>query len=134
VIRRIKVWSSAVSKFKERHPALKHGGYSATTLLPGEDSAAFEKLNQKLIAELTPVGALEDEIIADLARLIWRKQNLMTFRIAELAKARLAQIMESKVPTGFIDLRARGMNPDERQKAYHAADEQARQELGDIQN
>jgi hypothetical protein len=47
-------------------------------------------LHRGLIAELTPVGVLEEDIVADLARLIWRKQNLKTFRIAELAQ--LAQI------------------------------------------
>jgi hypothetical protein len=31
--------------------------------------------------EFTSVGALEEDIVAD-----WRKQNLSTFRIAELAK------------------------------------------------
>jgi hypothetical protein len=48
------------------------------TLLPGEDPAAFKKLHQKLIDELKPVGALEEDIVADIARLIWRKQNLAT--------------------------------------------------------
>ena len=33
------------------HPALKHGGYSDTTLLPGEDPAAFEKLHNDLIKD-----------------------------------------------------------------------------------
>jgi hypothetical protein len=30
---------------------VKHGGYSRTTLLPGEDPAAFEKLHNDLVAE-----------------------------------------------------------------------------------
>jgi len=60
-------------RIKKIHPALKHAGYSATALLPGEDRAAFEKLHHALIAEFTPVGALEEDIVADLARLLWRK-------------------------------------------------------------
>jgi hypothetical protein len=43
---------------------------------PGEDAVAFEKLHQKLINEFTPVGSLEEDIVADIARLTWRKQNL----------------------------------------------------------
>jgi hypothetical protein len=39
---------------KKLHPAIKHGAYSATALLPGEDSAAFTELHQKIIAELAP--------------------------------------------------------------------------------
>jgi hypothetical protein len=99
--------------FKTFHPALKHAGYSATTLLPGEDRGAFEKLHRELIAELAPVGALEEDIVADVARLTWRKRNLATCRIAELAKARRDEIYYCI-----------GDDP--------GADEQARQELGDI--
>src|SRR5262245_16284902 len=64
------------------HPALKHAGYSATTLLPGEDAAAFEKLHRYVIAELVPVGAGEKVLIAQIAHLTWRKLNLAIFRIA----------------------------------------------------
>lgn len=111
------------------HPAVKHAGYSATTLLPGEDPAAFEKLHQALTDEFTPVGALEEEIVADMARLTWRKQNLATFRIAELAKARRGQIVRQKVPEDsyFSD----DPEPAERRERRRAAEEQARQELGD---
>jgi hypothetical protein len=97
--------------FKKFPPALKHAGYSATTLLPGENRAAFEKLHRALVAELVPVGALEEDVVADLARLIWRKQNLDTCRIAELAKARRDQI---------------------EQPYLYGNDAQAREELGDV--
>src|SRR2546427_13135759 len=85
-------------------PALKHAVYSATTLLPGEDSAAFATLHRGLIAEFTPVGALEEDIVADIARLTWRKQNLATFRIAELAKKRHQTHQYEKVPGGPLML------------------------------
>ena len=73
------------NQIKKFHPALKHGAFSATAILPGEDPAAFRDLHQKLIVELTPIGALEDDIVATIARLLWRKKNLATLRIAELA-------------------------------------------------
>jgi hypothetical protein len=47
-------------------PALKHTGFSATSILPGECTAEFEELRQELVAELTPNGGLEDEIVATL--------------------------------------------------------------------
>lgn len=81
-----------------RSGSFEHAGYSATTLLPGEDSAAFEKLHRALIAEFSPVGTLEEDIVSDMARLIWRKQNLATFRIAELAQKRDEEIRREKVP------------------------------------
>lgn len=120
------------TRFNKVHPALKHAGYSATTLLPGEDSAAFEKLHRDLIAEFTPNGALEEDIVADLARLTWRKRNLTIFRIAELAKRRREQINCEKVPLpeSELDLLA-SINTPEQQEGYRAAEEQARRELGD---
>jgi hypothetical protein len=111
------------------HPALKHAGYSATTLLPGEDPAAFEKLHRALVDEFAPVGALEEEIVADMARLTWRKQNLATFRIAEMAKGRQSEIIREKLPEP--DYYISDMDPAERKERYRAAKEQARQELGD---
>ena len=53
-------------RFKKNHPALKHAAYSATTLLPGEDPAAFGKLRRALIAEFTPVGVFEEAIVAEI--------------------------------------------------------------------
>ena len=70
------------------HSALKHGGYSGTTLLPGEDRDAFEKLHRDLIAEFAPAGPAEEDIILTMARLLWRKQNLSTYKVVELVKNR----------------------------------------------
>jgi hypothetical protein len=122
-----------LTRLNKVHPALKHAGYSATTLLPGEDSAAFEKLHQALIAEFTPNGALEEEIVADIARLTWRKQNLATCRIAERVKMRRSQIYHEKVPPLDYCLNADVAERLQQEREGHrAAEEQARQELGDI--
>jgi hypothetical protein len=128
-----------LTRFNKVHPALKHAGYSATTLLPGEDSAAFETLHRALIAEFAPIGALEEDIVADIARLTWRKQNLQTFRIAELAKERHRKIAYEKVLRVDYDFSDNNfqiddydIDPAQRRKGYRAAEEQARQELGDI--
>jgi len=128
-----------LTRFNKVHPALKHAGYSATTLLPGEDSAAFESFHRALIAEFTPLGALEEEIVAYIARLTWRKQNLQTFRIAELAKERHRKIAYEKVLRVDYDFSDNDfqiddydIDPAQRRKGYRAAEEQARQELGDI--
>ena len=87
---------------KKYHSALKHGGYSVTGILPGESPAEFEKQHQELIAELSPNGALENDIVATVARLVWRKKNHGTFRIAENARARYQEIMQ-KVPADKMD-------------------------------
>jgi hypothetical protein len=74
------------------HPTLKHGGYSGMTLLPGEDPAEFQKLHQELIAEYVPVGRHEYDIVETIARLMWRKQCLWTYGLAEFARQRYSAI------------------------------------------
>ena len=82
--------SSARGKKTRKTPsAFKHGAYANTAVLDGEDPKEFEKLHRDLIAEFAPQGALEDHIIATMARLMWRKENLATNRLATL---RLQQI------------------------------------------
>lgn len=70
-------------KRPKENPALKHGGYSALTLLPGEDRFAFQKLRRELIEELKPRGRLEKEIVMDIARLVWRKRNLGKYELTQ---------------------------------------------------
>ena len=77
-----------------RHPALKHGAYSATAVLPGESRAEFEKLHRDLIAEYAPSGVSEDNIVTNMARFIWRNQNLLTLRISERARGRRKAIVD----------------------------------------
>jgi hypothetical protein len=92
------------ARVKKLHPALKHGGYCATGLLPGEDHTAFERLYQDLIADLRPDGPLENDIVASIARLYWRKQNLDTFRIAESARNRFQPLDQRKRPRRCVPL------------------------------
>ena len=125
--------------------ALKHGAYSTTAVLPGESQAAFEKLLRDLIAEFNPSGVVENDIVADMAHLVWRKQNLATLRIAEHAQSRRDAIRaaESYIPqkfsipplTGYLE----ESDPAEREKQIQDAKERAkdamdqlRKELGDF--
>jgi len=55
-----------VVHMKKPFSAYKHGGYTATAVLPGESGAEFEKLHRDIIAELDPVGALEEEPLRTL--------------------------------------------------------------------
>jgi hypothetical protein len=125
------------------HPALKHGGYSATTILPGEDVAAFEKLHRDLIAELSPKGVLEEDIVAEMAHLMWRKQNLAIFGRAERARERREAIRSQRAKDALAERNAANsrlserlrnpleLSPAEREAAAQAADELARTELGE---
>ena len=134
-------------------PALKHGVYSATALLPGENPAEFEQLHKELIAECTPAGVLEDEIVADLSRFLWRKKRLATLRIAKLARDRHSEIMQELTEQArAAEHRALVATPEDsdvsdttaeettddahytyygRKRIRQAADRQSKQELGD---
>jgi hypothetical protein len=127
------------NRHNQIHPALKHAGYAATSVLPGENAAEFEKLHRDLVAEFEPNGVLENEIVATMARLVWRKKNLATFRIAELARGRCAQIRREKVPEDKIDFSfptlgtvIERVDPVIREAAIRASIDQARKELGEI--
>jgi hypothetical protein len=140
---------------KKLHPALKHGGYSATVLLPGESVDAFEKLRQDLITNFAADGALEEDIVADAAGRLWHKQNRATFRAAELARQRYkaivsrgldklrgSDLIEEEKEEDKEALAYYGMTEEaelqrkamlaEREKAIRAADDIARNELGDM--
>ena len=114
VIRARDLWSNLVSKFKKkRHPALKHGGYSATALLPGENPAEFEELHQALIAELGLAGALEEE-------------NLATINRAEQAQAHWRRISAPDSPLRWSDSDRAKVDA-----AIQAARDQAVKDLGE---
>lgn len=118
-------------RVKKFHPALKHAGYSAAGLLPGENKAEFEKLHRDLIAEYAPNGVSEDDIVATMARVIWRKQNLETFRVAALAERRRQEIWQEKIPGNFPSFTLDNFDPAEREAAIRAAKDQVQRELGE---
>jgi hypothetical protein len=114
-------------------PALKHAGFSAASILPGECTAEFEKLHQELVAELTPNGGLENEIVATLARLFWRRRNLATFRVAKLAQQRMTQIRGTIAPT--IEAPKSDQSIEFERifgEKWRAAEDQGRKELGEL--
>jgi hypothetical protein len=120
----------------KNHPALKHGGYSTTTILPTESVAEFEKLHKDLTSELVPNGALADDIVATVTRMVWRKRNLPTFRIAEVARFKYEVIMRRELSRMLPD---QTPPPEFQGGDYSEADAEkfnaiydvARKELGD---
>jgi hypothetical protein len=112
-------------------PALKHGGYSNTTLLPGEDKAAFDKLHTDLIAEFGPSGPLEEDIVHTMARIVWRKQNLITYRLVEQTNKRYSQIRERYCPDPWRAVLGVQRDPEQIEQARPDLEKQARKELGD---
>jgi hypothetical protein len=100
-------------------------------ILPGEDQAEFEKLYRDIITDLRPDGPLEDDAVAQVALLLWRKQNLSIYRKAEIAR-RLCNV--SVEPRGAYSVRAPDMEEivaAECSSAVQAEEQSAREELGE---
>jgi hypothetical protein len=56
--------------------AVKHGLLSKDVLLPGEDEAALRELGERLLAELQPVGELEELLVEQIIAAVWRLRRL----------------------------------------------------------
>ncbi len=57
--------------------SLRHGLTSKVTVLPSEDKAAFQNLEQRLHADLLPVGDLEVVLVDRIASLLWRLRRIV---------------------------------------------------------
>lgn len=119
----------------KRHPALKHAGYSSAGLLPGEDAADFAKLHRELVAEFSPQGALEEEIVKAIAHCVWRRRNLATFRVAKRAQRYMRQ-MSAAAMQASDDASPSGHDPADLERRFmqkwNALEGQAREELGEF--
>jgi len=129
-----------MGKHTNRIPsALKHGIYSGIGLLPTESRAKFRKFRRQTFAELNLVGRLEEDIGEEIVRLEWRRQNLLTYDLAERARARRNAIQSELVPqVCYIDLLSplrsepdpENPTPEELRAAHRRADKRIRAELG----
>jgi len=104
-------------------PALKHGVYSGLGLLPGEDPVAFEKLRAEIVVKYVPSDPLESDVVETIARLLWRKQNIGTYRLARGATKRWSEIKSRRYPSpiyprlGVDQQQARALHRADKRKA-----------------
>jgi hypothetical protein len=112
--------------------ALKHGIYSGIGLLPTEDPAEFQKFKQAVFDELAPAGRMEEGIVEHIACLLWRRQNLFTYCLANRARNRHSSIYPGwTMPMlDFGIPESEPLSPEEQAARRKAADRQARTELG----
>jgi hypothetical protein len=96
------------NKVMRRRGALKHGAYSQSVLLPGEDPRQFKILHADLVEELAPEGRLQEETVAAIAELVWRRQNL---KIVEVAP--LVTLASNAVANSLLDRRPNEKSDEE---------------------
>ena len=79
-------------------------------------------MHQSLVAELAPEGVLEEHIVANIARFVWRRDRLNILGIANAAEKRIASIRAKKLKlTALLGNEA----------VWAAARAKAREELGE---
>jgi hypothetical protein len=59
--------------------ALKHGLYSTTVLLPGEDQTEFQALLDSFLAEHTPATPTESTLVQQMAAAVWRLRRISRY-------------------------------------------------------
>jgi len=94
--------------------SLKHGLTSRRAVLPGEDQAEFDRLHNQLLSDHVPVGALETEIVAEIAASLWRLQRARRYEATLLETSSFELFVSHTRAKGFETL-LRYMGAIERQ-------------------
>jgi hypothetical protein len=68
----------------KRPNALKHGAFTKTAILRGEDPREFEDLHSALVKEWNPIGPTEEDAVLSIAKCVWRKRRVQHFLEAEV--------------------------------------------------
>ena len=69
--------STAEGKARSKYNAVKHGILSKALVLKSERVAEFNKLAERLAADLHPQGALEEFVVDKICTLVWRYRRLL---------------------------------------------------------
>ena len=94
--------------------SLKHGLTSRRVVLPGESQADFDSLHNQLLSDHTPVGALEIELVAEIAACLWRLQRARRYESTVLETSSFELFVSHTHAKGFETL-LRYMGAIERQ-------------------
>jgi hypothetical protein len=103
----------AITRRAGRRPnALKHGAFSGSVILPGEDPREFEQLVNAVFAEWQPSGPVEEDAARSLASAIWRKDRLGIFLRAQRAQEAADDRWRQENLEEFPILMAKPVSPD----------------------
>ena len=94
--------------------SLKHGLTSRKVVLPGENQADFDRLHNQLLSDHAPAGALETELVAEIAACLWRLQRARRYESAILETSSFELFVSHNQAKGFETL-LRYMGSIERQ-------------------
>jgi hypothetical protein len=84
--------------------SLKHGLTSRKVVLPGENQAGFDRLHNQLLADHAPTGALETELVAEIAACLWRLQRARRYESTILETSSFELFVSHTQARGFETL------------------------------
>jgi hypothetical protein len=67
---------SSNGKSRSAQNALQHGLTATTLVLPDEDEAAWVALRERMFHYFDPISILEEELVEDLVRVLWRLRRV----------------------------------------------------------
>ena len=89
---------------EKRRYRVRHGVFSAHTVLPGEDPAEFKKLLEKITVQYNAGDDPDLQLeLTSLARLLWRRQSLVTYPLATEASRIVHEINAELIPRQRIE-------------------------------
>ena len=104
---------TASGKAKSSQNALRHGLASGTILIPGEDPAEFQALEDALFAQYKPADPTQTILVHDMAKHHWLKDRALRLQGEALALA-----TPGEIPASFpVLLRYQTTN----ERAFHKA-------------
>jgi hypothetical protein len=109
-----------------RFNAIKHGALSRAVVLPGENAAEFEALLDDLVTQRQPQGRIEENLVYEIAEIIWRRHRLRLGERRVLSRALEAVIANTE---GADNTARVAMAPAlETARAVYATDEEIEKE------
>ena len=109
--------------------AMRHGLLARDVVIKGEDPEAFNAMQEALVLELTPEGAIEEQLVDRIAAALWRLRRLgrveadifefeAISRAHSDAKAQLRELQDKHRSFSDLDFSSA---EDKEPKAYKAA-------------
>ena len=101
-------------KSKSRHNALKHGLTASEIVIPGEDPEIYLEFRERLLSELLPQRALEEDLADRIVTTLWRLRRIPRLENAFFAWSQHKRCWRDTPPSfdiGFDDEARRQSDP-----------------------
>ena len=98
---------SLAGKARSSQNAVRHGLTAQHAMLPGEDPQEYAELRGAMFSSLLPQGVLENQLVEQVASLVWRLRRFPAFETSlfEWTAHYMAQCYDAPANTGTVERR-----------------------------